>query len=237
MEEIVMRESLIFSREFKQEDILKLFQSEGRNNYLSNPDEFGEEITDGEKINLEKFLDLTDEFNRIIIQKDLELLGNNIQRILDYYYLREIVLNQYISDKYKDDNDKRHLYIRVADYLLGANFKTSESINEAAEKIKEEIHKINQSFIETKNLEDLSDKTYIEKIQRTLGNKYIPLFLLRRGYRIRRDIEKNKNDFEKALLSQNDNIKIDLDDNSTNFSEKDNNYNISFNQYRPIYHL
>ena len=30
-----MRESLIFSREFKHEDILKLLQSEGRNNYLS----------------------------------------------------------------------------------------------------------------------------------------------------------------------------------------------------------
>ena len=108
-----MRESLIFSREFKHEDILKLLQSEGRINYLSNPDEFGEEITDGEKINLEKFSDLTDEFNRIIIQKDLELLCNNIQNILDYYYLREIVLNKYISDKYKDDNDKYNFLNRL----------------------------------------------------------------------------------------------------------------------------
>ena len=219
-----MRESLIFSREFKHEDILKLLQSEGRNNYLSNPDEFGEEITDGEKINLEKFSDLTDEFHRIIIQKDLELLCNNIQNILDYYYLREIVLNKYISDKYKDDNDKRHLYIRVADYLLRTNLKTSESINKAAKKIIEQIDKINQSYIESNDLEDLSDKTYIEKIQKALGNKNIPLFLLREGYRIRRNIEKNKNDFEKALLSQNADNKIDLDDNSTNFSEKDNNY-------------
>jgi hypothetical protein len=107
---------------------LKLFQSKGRNNYSLNPDDLVEEISGEEIIKLEKYSDLLNEFYRIIIQKDIERLGNNIQLILDYYYLRETVINHFISDKYKDDNDKRHDYMRVADGLFRVNFEENESI-------------------------------------------------------------------------------------------------------------
>ena len=224
MTEIFMRESQIFSRQFKPEDIAKIIQFEEGKNNLLKPNDFGEEISHGEKINLDEYKDLTDEFNKIIIQKDIDLLGNDIQRILDYFHFGEIIINQYISDKYKNDNNKRHLNIRLADYLLRVQFEQNESINEAAKKINEQINTINESYNEINNLKDLSDKTYIDKIQRALNNKYIPLFLLREGYRIRRLIEKNKRDFEKELHHQNNDIKFYLDDARTNFSENDNDY-------------
>jgi len=83
---------------------------------------------------------------------------------LDYFYFGEIIINQYISDKYKNDNNKRHLNIRLADYLLRVQFEQNESINEAAKKINEQINTINESYNEINNLKDLSDKTYIDKI-------------------------------------------------------------------------
>ena len=75
-------------------------------------------------------------FQKLLIKKILihQVLGNNIQKILDYFYFGEIIINQYISDKYKNDNDKRHLNIRLADYLLRVQFEENESINEAAKK-------------------------------------------------------------------------------------------------------
>jgi len=75
-----MRESQIFSRQFKPEDIAKIIQFEEGKNNLLNPNDFWEEISHGEKINLDEYKDLTDEFNKIIIQKDIDLLGNNIQK-------------------------------------------------------------------------------------------------------------------------------------------------------------
>ena len=224
MTEIFMRESQIFSRQFKPEDIEKIIQFEESKNNLLNPNDFGEEMSHGEKINLEEYKDLTDEFSKIINQKDIDTLGNNIQKILDYFYFGEIIINQYISDKYKNDNDKRHLNIRLADYLLRVQFEENESINEAAKKINEEINAINESYNEINNIRDLSDKTYIDKIQKVLNNKYIPLFLLRQGFRIRREIEKNKKEFEKELFNQNTNKKLYFDDDRTNFSENDNDY-------------
>ena len=219
-----MRESQIFSRQFKPEDIAKIIQSEESKNNLLNPNNFREEISHGEKIKLEEFKDLTDEFSKIIIQRDIDLLGNNIQRILDYFYFGEIIINKYISDKYKNDNDKRLLNLRIADYLLRVQFEENESIDEQAKRINEKINKINESYNERNNIKDLSDKTYIYKIQKALNNKYIPLFLLRQGYRIRREIEKNKKDFEKELLNQNADIKFYLDDDSTDFSENENSH-------------
>ena len=125
-----MRESLIFSRNFNSGDIKRLLS----NNYnLLNPADIGEEITTKESINLEEVSDLTNIFVKNINQKDIDRLDNDINLILEYFYFQELFINQYISDMYKDDNDKRHLYIRIADYSLRVQFEENESIEDAVE--------------------------------------------------------------------------------------------------------
>ena len=210
-----MRESLIFSRNFNSGDIKRLLS----NNYnLLNPADIGEEITTKESINLEEVSDLTNIFVKNINQKDIDRLDNDINLILEYFYFQELFINQYISDMYKDDNDKRHLYIRIADYSLRVQFEENESIEDAVEIIYKKIKEINESYNEKTNLKDLSDEIYLKKVREALGSEYIPLFLLREGYRKRRRIanliketqDENKedvnDDYDNNINPENKNI-------------------------------
>ena len=210
-----MRESLIFSRNFNSGDIKRLLS----NNYnLLNPADIGEEITAEESINLEEVSDLNNIFFININQKDIDRLDNDINLILEYFYFQELFINQYISDMYKDDNDKRHLYIRIADYSLRVQFEENESIEDAVEIIYKKIKEINESYNEKTNLKDLSDEIYLKKVREALGSEYIPLFLLREGYRKRRRIanliketqDENKedvnDDYDNNINPENKNI-------------------------------
>ena len=123
MEDIILKESLIFSKNWKEEDVIKIIKfDEDKKNNLSNEMSFGERIEDDEKLDLNEYSDLIDKFFSIFIQKEIDQLNNDIKTILDYFYLRELQIEQYITDKYHDDK-KRHLNIRLADYYLGFNLK------------------------------------------------------------------------------------------------------------------
>ena len=170
MEEMNLSESLIFSKKWKEEDLAKIIRlEEDKKNNSSNEANLEEGFEDDEKIDIKEFSDLTDEFFSIFIQKDIEQLNNDIKLILDYFYFRELLINQYISTKYKNNDKKRHLNIRLVDYLLRVQFEENESIYETTKLINSLILEVNKSYIDKNNLNDLSDKTYLDKVSKVLG--------------------------------------------------------------------
>ena len=215
MEEIFLRESTIFSRQWKQEDIIKLmkFKKDNKNDIFA--DDYEE---DDKKINIEDYNDLLNEFYRLFIQKEIDLLDNDIKNTIEYFYLRELMLKNYISEKYKFNDNKRHLYLRLLDYLLRVQFEGNEAIREASNLINKLISEINESYLKESSL-DLSDIEYMNKMKIVLGTKENPHFLLREGFRIRRGIQNNKDIFIESL--KNENKKFIVDDNSTLYSENE----------------
>ena len=208
MEDMILRESLIFSKKWKEDDIIKIMRfEEDKKKSSANETNLEEGIEHDEKIDIKEYSDLTDEFVSIFNQKDIEQLNNDIKLILDYFYFRELLIDQYIDDKYKNNDKKRHLNIRLADYLLRVQFEENESICETAKLINALILEVNESYIEQNNLNDLSDKTYLDKVSKVLGTNEIPRFLLRDGYRLRRQIQKNKELFLRNFDISNENNK------------------------------
>ena len=217
MDEIFMRESLIFSKQWNKEDIIKIlnFKKENKEEDIISEDD--DEDIENQKINLGDYTDLLDKFSYIFKQEEIEHLKNNYQFLLEYFYLREIMIEEYISDKFKYNDKQRHLNSKLADYLLRAQFEENEAIKEDAKLINQFISEINESYFKEENIEDLSDKTYMYKIEGVLGTMQIPNFLLREGFRIRRQIKNNKDIFIK-----NTEVQKNYEDKSTDFSDDDN---------------
>jgi hypothetical protein len=182
---------------------------------MSNKNDNDYELDD-KKIKLEEYSDLLDKFSTLFKQEEIDKLKNNYQILLEYFFLREFLIEEYISDKYKTNDNKRHLNLRLADYLLRINFEENEAIKEDSKLISQFISEINEFYLKKDNLEDLSDEKYMFKIEAVLGTMQIPHFLLREGYRLRRELEKNK---ETIINNVAEN---ELDDKSTVFSEIDN---------------
>ena len=212
-----MRESLIFSKQWKQEDIMKLLKFKENTTVGNMTDGYDDDNEmEDKKIKLEEYMDLLDKFSSIFKQEEIDKLKNNYQLLLEYFFLRELMIEEYISDKFKTNDNRRHLNLRLADYLLRINFEENEAIKEDSKLINQYISEINESYFKKDNLEDLSDKTYMFKIERVLGTKQIPHFLLREGYRIRREIQKNK-----EIFVNNATAEKELEDKNTVFSEID----------------
>lgn len=103
MENIILKESLIFSKNWKEEDVIKIIKfDEDKKNNLSNEINFGKRIEDDEKLDLNEYTDLIDKFFSIFIQKEIDQLNNDIKTILDYFYLRELQIEQNIMMIRKD---------------------------------------------------------------------------------------------------------------------------------------
>ena len=224
MDEIFLRESQIFSRQWKKEDIMKLLKFKEQTKIGRIPDRTEDDDIDDKTIKIEEYSDLLNKFSSIFKQEEIDKLKNDYKILIEYFYLRELMIEEYISEKFKLNDNKRHLNLRLADYLLRIQFEENEAIKEDAKLINKFISEINESYFKKENLDDLSDETYMNKINIVLGTKEIPHFLLRVGYRIRREIGKNKEEF-----INNANAEKELEDKSTIFSEKDNG-NLSDNE-------
>ena len=198
---------------------LMKFKKDNKNDIFADDDE-----EDDKKINIEDYNDLLNEFYRVFIQKEIDLLNNDIKNTIEYFYLRELMVKNYISDKYKFNDNKRHSYLRVLDYLLRVQFEGNEAIKDASKLINKFISEINESYLKESGL-DLSDAEYMNKMNIVLGTKEIPHFLLREGFRIRRGIQNNKDIFNESL--KNENKKYIVDDNSTLYSENELSTNIN----------
>jgi hypothetical protein len=217
---------LIFSKKWTEEDMMKVIKyEEDEKNNTTYDVNFGEGIENDEKIDIKEYSDLTNEFFSIFIQEDLDQLNNNNNKkiILDYFYYGELLIEQYITNKYKNNDNKRHLNLRLADYLLRFQFEKNESICGATKLINDLILQVNESYFEQNNLNDLSDKTYLDKVSKVLGTNVIPKFLLREGYRLRRQIQKNKELFLESMTNINEK-KNDIVYNNEHYSDKENDY-------------
>lgn len=93
-----MRETLIFSRKWTQEDIRRIirFEEDKINNPANNSNSW-EKIENDEKIDIKEYSDLTDEFFSIFIQEDIDKLNKDTKLILDYFYFRELLIDEYIT--------------------------------------------------------------------------------------------------------------------------------------------
>ena len=251
--DVFIKESNIFSREWKKEDIQKIlkFKETDKNWYQNqkNQNDIYEE-EDDQKINLEEYTDLLNQFKLYFNQKEFDLLNNDIKNLLDYFYIRELIIENYINEKYKNNTFKRHSNLRIADYFLRILFEENSSTCEMAKLINQFISEINETYFEKENWKDLSDVTYMNKIKDVFGKIELPKFLLRKGFRIRREIQKfiesinsnsnltndtdydNDNDFDDRKSSPNENtayteslIKyLNIEDNKA--EEEGNEYNI-----------
>ena len=219
-----LRESLIFSRQFKEEDIIRLLNFE-----KDRPDDFliDYDIEEDKKISINNFVDLKEKMESLFIKDEIILINNDIKAILEYYYCKELIIEEFISAKYINNNNKRYTYLRIADYVLRILFEdVIPMIQEIAKTINKYISEINLSYFEKNNIDDLSDKGYRDKLNQVLGTKKIPHFLLREGYRIRRKIQENRDIFINNIYNENY-IGHEIDDNSIDFSEIDDNDNFS----------
>ena len=208
--DIFIKESNIFSREWKKEDIQKIlkFKETNKNWYQKNHnDDYEEE--DDQKINLEEYTDLLNQFKLYFNQKEFDLLNNDIKIILSYFYIRELIIENYINEKYKNNTFKRHSNLRIADYFFRILFEENSSTCEMAKLINEFISEINETYFEKENWNDLSDATYMNKIRDVFGITELPKFLLRKGFRIRREIQKYI-----ESMNTNSNLKYDYDNDS-----------------------
>ena len=208
------------------------------------------EEEDDQKINLEEYTDLLNQFKLYFNQKEFDLLNNDIKNLLDYFYIRELIIENYINEINKNNTFKRHSNLRIADYFLRILFEENSSTCEMAKLINQFISEINETYFEKENWKDLSDVTYMNKIKDVFGKIELPKFLLRKGFRIRREIQKfiesinsnsnltndtdydNDNDFDDRKSSPNENtayteslIKyLNIEDNKA--EEEGNEYNI-----------
>ena len=188
----------------------------------------------------EDYYDLLNEFCSIFDQKEIDQLNNNINMIIQYFYLRGLMIEEYINQKYKNSNNKRKKSIIYADYLFKVQFEQNISTNALAQSINQLISEINESYFEKKNMNDLSDKTYMNKIEEVFGTKEIPKFLLREGFLMRREMQKHfdfinnnkntinenkKNDSKRITNSNNDNFNLRVI-NTKKLQKKNDNINI-----------
>jgi len=213
--DIFIKESNIFSREWKEEDIQKILKLKENDKdwYEQNENDIYEE-DDDKKINLEEYNDLLNEFNSYFNQTELCLLDNDIKFILDYFYLRELIIEEYINEKYKNNSSKRHSNLRIVDYFLRILFEENSSTYETAKLINQFISEINEIYFEKENWDDLSDNTYMNKINEVFGTKDLPKFLLRKGFRIRREIQKNLELIKKNKENINNELSCESNSNS-----------------------
>ena len=82
---------------------------------------------------------------------------------------------------------------------------------------------MNESYIEQNTLNDLSDKTYLDKVSKVLGTNAVSKFLLREGYRLKRKIQKNKEFILGSLIKVNEN-KNNIVYSHKHYSDKESDY-------------
>lgn len=190
---------------------------------ISFEEDKNEQIENDEKINIKEYSDLIGVFYFNFKQEDIDILNDDKKKILNYFYLRESKIETYINNKYKNNDNKRHLNIRLADYLLRVQFRENESICKTTKLINDLILQVNESYNEQNNLNDLSDETYLNKVKKVLGVNKVPKFLLRAGYRLIRQIQKNKEFILESIIKVNEN-KNDKEYNNNHYSDKENAY-------------
>ena len=229
-----MDESWLISKTLNYQDLQNIVAFENDEGMLMNIE--GELIENEEEldkyIKFEEYQNFLNKFEEYFKQNQIELL-NNEKDILKYFYENEIKCLKYIYIFYKDKQKQKHLLIKVLDYLLISLFRMNSSIIEKTQEIENKFSLINEEYYTGEKNLDLSPETYKSKIKKVFQNENIPHFLLRRGIKILKEIqkyyEKNFLDLENENENENEekiNENFDYDNNIKESSNQENIFDI-----------
>ena len=227
-----MDESWLISKTLNYQDLQNIVAFENDEGMLMNIE--GELIENEEEldkyIKFEEYQDFLNKFEEYFKQNQIELL-NNEKDILKYFYENEIKCLKYIYIFYKDKQKQKHLLIKVLDYLLISLFRMNSSIIEITQEIENKFSLINEEYYTGEKNLDLSPETYKSKIKKVFQNENIPHFLLRRGLKILKEIQKyyEKNFLDSENENENEekiNENFDYDNNIKESSNQENIFDI-----------
>ena len=227
-----MDESWLISKTLNYQDLQNIVAFENDEGMLMNIE--GELIENEEEldkyIKFEEYQDFLNKFEEYFKQYQIELL-NNEKDILKYFYENEIKCLKYIYIFYKDKQKQKHLLIKVLDYLLISLFRMNSSIIEITQEIENKFSLINEEYYTGEKNLDLSPETYKSKIKKVFQNENIPHFLLRRGLKILKEIQKyyEKNFLDSENENENEekiNENFDYDNNIKESSNQENIFDI-----------
>jgi hypothetical protein len=227
-----MDESWLISKTLNYQDLQNIVAFENHEGMLMNIE--GELIENEEEldkyIKFEEYQDFLNKFEEYFKQNQIELL-NNEKDILKYFYENEIKCLKYIYIFYKDKQKQKHLLIKVLDYLLISLFRMNSSIIEITQEIENKFSLINEEYYTGEKNLDLSPETYKSKIKKVFQNENIPHFLLRRGIKILKVIQKyyEKNFLDLENENENEekiNENFDYDNNIKESSNQENIFDI-----------
>ena len=205
-------------------NIPKFFKIKNENMQWVNLNEEIIEEEDYDKYTeIEKYENFLNEINTNFKQDDINQLKNEFDVIL-YFYINEIICLDYIRQNFKDNKNERILYKKFSNTLLRLLFENNESIKEIAQNINQKLSDINKNYDNFDFNMDLSEETYLKKIQDAFNTDELPHFLLVRGYRLLKSLRKEKENYEKQLKMSNndDSFKITENQPTPSFNgEKD----------------
>ena len=157
---------------------------------------------------------------------------DKIKDLLEEFDMYEKVLYEDIVTKCQNESDnkiqkeKQRFLIRLIDYCFREYF---DNINSKMKNtIMEKLNEINNSYndIENLNEEDLSDEEYMKKIEKVFETRSVPYFLLRRGFKLRKNLKDKLLEIKKLIKDSENEFKTtksnSIIENLTFFKEKNN---------------
>ena len=179
---------------------------------------------DDKKLDEKDYSELQNEFYSINNQNEIEQLNNDTNKIIQYFYLRELLIEDYINQKYKNNDNKRLACLKEANDLFMSQFGENKSTRSIAKSINQLISGINKSYFDNKNNKNLSEKNYMNEIDKVFGTKEFPKFLLQEGFRRIKEINNNNKIIIQKENDNNNNINnnINIKDLIKNIENNEN---------------
>ena len=187
-----------------------------------------EEIIENDELDnytdIEKYEVFLKQINDNFIKEEINKLQLEID-VIFYFYERELFCLDFINTNFKDNKKERILYKKFSNCLLRLLFEESESIKEIAANINNKLNDINQNYLNFELNMDLSEKTYLKKIKDVFKTEDLPHFLLVRGYRLLKNLRKEKENYENNLKLYNNDDSIKVNKNESTLAGDDDKRN------------
>ena len=177
---------------------------------------------DDKKLDEKDYSELQNEFYSINNQNEIEQINNDTNKIIQYFYLRELLIEDYINQKYKNNDNKRLACLKEANDLFMFQFGENKSTRSIAKSINQLISGINKSYFDNKNNKNLSEKNYMNEIDKVFGTKEFPKFLLQEGFRRIKEINNNNKIIIQKENDNNNNNNINIKDLIKNIENNEN---------------
>ena len=157
---------------------------------------------------------------------------DKIKDLLEEFDMYEKILYDEIVTKCQNESDnkiqkeKQRFLIRLIDFCFREYFDNLNS--KMKNTIMEKLNEINNSYndIENLNEEDLSDEEYMKKIEKVFETRSVPYFLLRRGFKLRKNLKDKLPEIKKLIKDSENDFRTtksnSIIENITFFKEKNN---------------